>query len=127
MMNLTKISAVSINYRDGTVPKEKREAELKTRKQTNFFKLILGEREYLIEEVPSFYDYLGYIYPCCGTIAGPFFEFKDYVNFINRAGHYSAIPSTVFATLKRVSHVLSNFQNLYLYIFSIYCCQYFPK
>lgn len=32
MMNLCKISAISINYRDGGVPKEKREAELKKRK-----------------------------------------------------------------------------------------------
>lgn len=32
MQNLCKISAICINYRDGAVPKEKRETELKTRK-----------------------------------------------------------------------------------------------
>jgi hypothetical protein len=32
MINLCKISSVSINYRDGGVPKEKRETELKSSK-----------------------------------------------------------------------------------------------
>jgi lysophospholipid acyltransferase len=99
MMNLCKISAISINYRDGAIPKEKRDTQLKSR-----------EKEFLVETLPSFYDYLGYIYYCGGTIAGPFFEYKDYVNFIERKGHYSAIPNTIFETLKRVSHALCKIQ-----------------
>jgi hypothetical protein len=33
MLNLCKISAIAINYRDGAVPKEKREKELKSSKK----------------------------------------------------------------------------------------------
>jgi len=112
MVNLCKISAIAINYRDGAVPEEKRGTELKTSK--DFFKcwLILGEREYLIEKLPSFYDYMGYMYYCGGTIAGPFFEYKDYLYFINRTGCYSAIPSTFVPTLIRFSHAICK-----LYIF----------
>jgi hypothetical protein len=36
MLNLCKISAIAINYRDGAVPKEKREAELKSSKKIRF-------------------------------------------------------------------------------------------
>ena len=38
-----------------------------------------GERIYAIEKCPSFYDYLGYLYYCGGTIAGPFYEYKDFI------------------------------------------------
>ena len=64
----------------------------------------IGEREFLVEELPSFYDYLGYLYYCGGTIAGPIFEYKDYINFIQRTGHYKDIPSTIVPTLIRFSH-----------------------
>jgi len=67
MLNLCKISAIAINYRDGSVPVAKRDTELKSR-----------EKEYLVEKLPSFYEYMGYMYYCGGTIAGPFFEYKDY-------------------------------------------------
>jgi hypothetical protein len=50
--------------------------------------LQIGEKEYLVEKLPSFYEYMGYMYYCGGTIAGPFFEYKDYTNFINRTNHY---------------------------------------
>jgi D-alanyl-lipoteichoic acid acyltransferase DltB (MBOAT superfamily) len=67
---------------------------------------VVGEREYLIEELPSFYDYIGYIYYCGGTIAGPIYEYKDYSNFINKTGCYSYIPNTVVPTLIRFSHAV---------------------
>jgi len=105
MTNLTKVSAICINFRDGAVPKSSRETYLKSRKMIYFGKGI-GEREHLLEELPSFYDFLGYMYYCGGTIAGPFFEYKDYINFIERTGHYQAIPSTIKATLNRLSHAV---------------------
>ena len=64
-------------------------------------KIQIGEKEYLVEKLPSFYEYMGYMYYCGGTIAGPFFEYKDYTNFINRTNHYSAIPTTIVPTLIR--------------------------
>lgn len=101
MMNLCKISAFAINYRDGAVPKDKRESDLKSR-----------EREYLVETLPSFYDYMGYLYYCGGTIAGPFHEYKDYIDFIYRRSIYTSIPSTIIPTLKRFSHAICKQQRL---------------
>jgi len=83
MLNLCKVSAIAINYRDGGVEKSKREEQLKKSKITSAL-LFLGEIEYLVEELPSFYDYMGFMYFCGCTIAGPFFEYKDFINFINR-------------------------------------------
>jgi|LauGreDrversion4_2_1035121.scaffolds.fasta_scaffold344216_2 hypothetical protein len=85
-----------------------RRNEIQNSSQVRSFEIteIIGEREYLIEELPSFYDFLGYMYYCGGTIAGPFFEYKDYIQFIQRTGHYSNIPSTIMATLRRFSHAV---------------------
>lgn len=60
----------------------------------------------MLEQLPSFYDFLGYMYYCGGTIAGPFFEFKDYINFIGRTGHYKDIPNTIVPSLTRFSHAV---------------------
>jgi hypothetical protein len=106
MMNLCKISAVAINYRDGAVSVEKRDTELKSSKIKKLQWIIIGEREFLIEKIPSFYDYMGYMYHCGGTISGPFFEYKDFINFIHRTGHYKNIPSTLLPTIKRLSHAI---------------------
>ena len=50
--------------------------------------IFLGQREYAILEIPGFKDYLGYMYFCGATIAGPFYEFKDYKNLIEKREHY---------------------------------------
>jgi len=68
MMNLCRITSVAICYKDGVVPEIDRESKLKTR-----------ERYYAIDKCPSFYDFLGYMYFCGGTIAGPFYEYKDFI------------------------------------------------
>lgn len=44
------------------------------------------------------------MYFCGGTIAGPFYEYKDYKNFMEKKEHYSSIPSTFIPTLIRLSH-----------------------
>ena len=62
-----------------------------------------------VDETPSFFDFLGYMYFCGGTIAGPFFEYMDYKNFIEKKEHYKVIPSTVLPTFKRLSNAASNY------------------
>jgi hypothetical protein len=52
---------------------------------------------------------------CGGTIAGPFYEYKDYINFIERKENYVSIPSTIIPTLKRIFNALcKNKLNLYM-------------
>lgn len=60
-----------------------------------------------ISKAPSFVDFIGYMYYCGGTIAGPFYEYTDYINFIETKEHYKHIPNTVLPTLKRLLHALS--------------------
>ncbi|CAI2367021.1 unnamed protein product [Moneuplotes crassus] len=46
------------------------------------------------QEQPSFMWLLGYTYNTPSCLAGPFFEFKDYKNWILLKGDYANIPST---------------------------------
>ena len=41
MINFCKITAVSINYKDGGVPKDKRETELKSSKANSLLKVLV--------------------------------------------------------------------------------------
>lgn len=74
--------------------------------------LVLGEIYYAVEKLPSFYDYIAYMYYCGGTIAGPFYEYKDYIDFIQRINHYADIPGTFLAAMIRLSHAISKFPSL---------------
>jgi hypothetical protein len=51
--------------------------------------------------MPSIMEILGYVYFPGGTMCGPFFEFSDYKNFIEKNGHYKNIPSTIAPSLIR--------------------------
>lgn len=42
MMNLCRLTAVAMNYRDGAIPKEKQDSELKS---SNYFKFKLNRRK----------------------------------------------------------------------------------
>ena len=69
---------------------------------------------------------MGYMYYCGGTIAGPFFEYKDYTNFINRTNHYSAIPTTIVPTLIRFATALCTTSKIVQYYYSFYCLELTP-
>eukprot|EP00351_Strombidinopsis_sp_SopsisLIS2011_P005454 CAMPEP_0116877348 /NCGR_PEP_ID=MMETSP0463-20121206/9136_1 /TAXON_ID=181622 /ORGANISM="Strombidinopsis sp, Strain SopsisLIS2011" /LENGTH=163 /DNA_ID=CAMNT_0004524555 /DNA_START=317 /DNA_END=808 /DNA_ORIENTATION=+ len=72
------MTALSINFKDaGRKPEELKRREV----------------EYAIHEVPSLVDYFGYMYFCGGPLMGPFFEYKDYKDFIQLQGKYSNIPA----------------------------------
>lgn len=45
------------------------------------------------------------MYFCGGAISGPWFEFKDFKDYMAREGHYKNIPSTVVPTLKRIAMI----------------------
>ena len=47
------------------------------------------------------------MYYCGGTISGPFFEYVDFIQFIEKKGHYKSIPSTIIPTIKRVAVAFS--------------------
>lgn len=53
------------------------------------------------------------MYFCGATIAGPFYEFKDYKNFIERKDHYADVPSTIIPSIIRIT---TAFGNLFFYL-----------
>lgn len=71
MFNYCRVTSLACCIRDGIKLKEARkkgvEADLKSR-----------EKAFAIEEVPSFFDFIAYLYFCGAAISGPFYEFKDF-------------------------------------------------
>lgn len=67
MMLTAKLSSVAFCYRDGGKKDEE---------------LLPEEREKKIVKIPSVMEMLSYSYFCCGCLVGPFFEYKDYITFI---------------------------------------------
>jgi lysophospholipid acyltransferase len=50
-----------------------------------------------ITELPSFFEYVSYIFFYASAIVGPFYDYKDHVEFIQLTGNYQKIPSCVAA------------------------------
>lgn len=51
--------------------------------------------------LPNVLELLSYVFFCSGCIVGPFFEFADYINYIERKGRYENIPLTFVPSLIR--------------------------
>lgn len=43
--------------------------------------------------MPSFLEFSSFVFFSCGCIVGPFFEYADYINFIEIKGHYVDMPT----------------------------------
>ena len=73
MFNYCRVTSLVCCLRDGITIKEARakgkdvQPDLKRR-----------ELAYAVEEVPSFFDFISYLYFCGAAISGPFYEFKDF-------------------------------------------------
>jgi hypothetical protein len=48
------------------------------------------------------------MYYCGGTLSGPFFEYHDFMLFIEKEERYKNIPSTIVPTLKRLAEAFCN-------------------
>ena len=55
-----------------------------------------------VKEMPSFMDLLGYTFNTPSCVAGPFFEFRDYEDWIKLEGDYKNLPDTVKPGCKRM-------------------------
>lgn len=45
----------------------------------------------MVKEMPSFYEYMAYMYFCGSSISGPWFEYKDLYDFMRAQGHYKNV------------------------------------
>lgn len=84
MILTAKLSALGFCYRDGG------------EKDTD---LLPEQVENKVVKMPSVIEILSYVYFSSGCICGPFFEYSDYVMFIEKRGRYQNIPSTVVPSL----------------------------
>lgn len=59
------------------------------------------ELAYALETVPSFFEFLSYIYFCGAAISGPWYEFRDFNAMILRKGDFENVPSTWRVAFRR--------------------------
>ena len=94
MFNFSRVTSLACCIRDGekiaVAKKEGKEADLKPR-----------EKAFAVEEIPSFFDFISYLYFCGAAISGPWYEYKDFRQMINREGDFKDVPNTVWAATRR--------------------------
>ena len=96
MFNFCRVSSLACCIRDGDkmakAKKEGKEVDLKPREQA-----------YAIsdQEVPSFFDFMSYLYYCGAAISGPWYEYKDFKQMIHKEGDFKEVPNTVIPALTR--------------------------
>lgn len=90
-MQVCKFTAFAWAYKDGGKPqKDLSEGIIFCYELCLKF---LSDQEYRkIEKLPSVMEYYSYIYFYPTALMGPFFDFNDYKNLINRQGPYHAVP-----------------------------------
>lgn len=78
MILTAKLSAIAFCYRDGG----EKESDL-----------LPEQKERMVTKLPSVLEMLSYVYFCSACICGPFFEYADYIQYIEMKGRYAKIPS----------------------------------
>jgi len=84
---VAKLSTLGYCVRDGTISNNKLSEDQKQRKLT---------------KIPQLYEILSYTTYPGGNFLGPFFEFRDYKDFIEKQGFYANIPSTLPETGRKL-------------------------
>lgn len=105
MILTAKLSALGYCYRDGGEKDEN---------------LLPEQIERKVVKMPSPLEMISYVYYCGACICGPFFEYSDYINYIERKGIYSKIPSSIIPALTRLFHGLRKFTMLMIVFQFVY-------
>ena len=82
---VSKMSSLGYCIGDGGQPKDS--------------KLTDRQKEKAISEIPKIHELIGYISVPMGCLMGPFFDFKDYQNFIEEKEQYQSIPFQIVPAL----------------------------
>ena len=94
MFNFSRVTSLACCIRDGDIIKKSKakdkEVDLRPR-----------EKAYAVEEIPSLFDFLSYLYFCGAAISGPWYEYKDWRQMIDREGDFKEIPNTTWAAVRR--------------------------
>ena len=78
MASFVRQYVISLNYYDGGVDPSK-----------------LSERQqyYALKEMPSFTDYMGYMFFSSTIVCGPFVEYRTFNDWVNLRGHFKDMPT----------------------------------
>jgi D-alanyl-lipoteichoic acid acyltransferase DltB (MBOAT superfamily) len=105
MFNYCRITSLACCIKDGTIIREARKKKGDTSGKIPLAELGVNlksrELAYAVEAVPSFFEFLSYVYFCGAAISGPWYEFRDFNALINRQGDFANIPSTWRVAVKR--------------------------
>lgn len=105
MFNYCRITSLACCIKDGTIILEarKKKGDVSGKIPRAELGVSLKSRElvYAVEAVPSFFEFLSYVYFCGAAISGPWYEFRDFNAMINRQGDFANIPSTWRVAVKR--------------------------
>lgn len=93
MFNYCRITSLACCIKDGTVIREARKKKGDSTGQIPRAELGVNlksrELAYALETVPSFFEFLSYIYFCGAAISGPWYEFRDFNAMIMRQGDFA--------------------------------------
>jgi len=84
MILTAKLSALAYCYSDGAKKNEE---------------LLPEQIERKVVRIPTVLEIASYVLFCSGCIVGPFFEFSDYIMYIERRGRYENIPNPIIPSL----------------------------
>jgi hypothetical protein len=108
-----KLCSMAVSYRDGSPAIKDPENSL----HKHEFKL-------RATKAPSILDVYSFAFSCTGCIVGPFYEYTDYINFVNKEGKYKSIPPTFFEGIKyyflAMGNLLTMKLNIYIGLMGIY-------
>lgn len=94
----TRLWALSWAFRDGALPKARERLSNEQLKRQVF-------------HLPTLLEFAGYVHFSQGCIMCPFFEFSDYINWIERKSHYKKLPargySAVLSALVRMTQAFA--------------------
>jgi D-alanyl-lipoteichoic acid acyltransferase DltB (MBOAT superfamily) len=79
-------TSLGYSYADGIIPDEKLSPERRERK---------------INNMPTFFELLSFLFYFGHCLIGPAAEFKPYLDFIHRREHFKHIPSNFIPAFKR--------------------------
>lgn len=86
MILTAKLSALAFCFGDGSYKNED---------------LLPEQIERRVDKLPSPLEIASYVFYCSGCIVGPFFEFSDYIMYIEERGRYAKIPISIVPAIKR--------------------------
>ena len=113
MFIVLRLSSVAFCYRDGNDDIKDPQNELTPH-----------QLEHRVFKTPTIIEMLSYSSGINGCVAGPFYEYKDYIDLINFEGRYKNMPSTVWPAARSFIKGLRSYIQLLFEYFIVYLVVY---